>query len=612
MTPIHYTIIAVRPEAHLYRVTCTVDDPDPSGQQFALPAWVPGSYMIRDFARHVVAIRAASRNRTVALEKLDKHTWRAQPVDGSLTVSFDVYAWDLSVRGAHLDTTHGFFNGACVFLRVLGQESAPCELEILRPMGARYRNWRVATAMPRKGAKPYGFGAYVASDYDELIDHPVELGEFTRASFRAGGVPHDIVISARHAADTRRLQRDLKRLCEHHIRFFGEPAPMKRYVFLVTAVGEGYGGLEHRASTALLCSREDLPREGEIDVSERYRTFLGLVSHEYFHAWNVKRIKPAAFIPYDLERENYTTLLWAFEGITSYYDDLALVRCGLIERRDYLELLGRSITAYLRTPGRTVQSVAESSFDAWIKYYRQDENSPNAGVSYYVKGSLVALCLDLLIRGRTRGKRSLDDVMRALWRRHGLTGVGLEEDGIERLAEEASGLKLEHTFDDWLRSTRELPLKALLATQGVEMELRPAESAQDKGGRPASSKKTAGLAMLGIRARAQGDDSAVTHVLEGGAAQEAGIAAGDLIVAVDGLRPGQAGLDAALAKRRAGERVGIHAFRRDELLSFEARLRRADADTCALTESAGARARLLGRWLRPDARQTRSRRKIRG
>ncbi len=612
MTPIHYTIIPVRPEAHLYRVTCTVDDPDPSGQRFALPAWVPGSYMIRDFARHVVSIRAASRNRAVALEKLDKHTWRAQPVDGTVTVSFDVYAWDLSVRGAHLDTSHGFFNGACVFLRVLGQEGAACELEILRPMGARYRKWRVATAMPRKGAKPYGFGAYVAPDYDELIDHPVEMGDFTLASYRAGGVPHDIVITGRHAADTRRLQRDLKRLCEHHIRFFGEPAPMKRYVFLVTAVGEGYGGLEHRASTALLCSREDLPREGEIEVSERYRTFLGLVSHEYFHTWNVKRIKPAAFVPYDLDRENYTTLLWAFEGITSYYDDLALVRCGLIEKKDYLELLGRSITTHLRTPGRAKQSLAESSFDAWIKYYRQDENSPNAAVSYYAKGSLVALCLDLLVRDKTRGRKSLDDVMRALWRRHGLTGAGLEEDGIERLAEEAAGLKLERYFDDWLRSTRELPLEALLATQGVEMELRPTESGEDKGGRPARSKSAAGLAMLGIRARAQGDDTAVTHVLEGGAAQQAGIAAGDLIVAVDGLRPGQAGLDAVLARRRAGERVEIHAFRRDELMSFEVQLARADADTCVLTETDGARRPLLGRWLKPDARRTWPRRKIRG
>jgi predicted metalloprotease with PDZ domain len=602
MTPIHYTIIPVRPEAHLYRVSCTVDDPDPSGQRFALPAWVPGSYMIRDFARHVVSVLAASRNRVVALEKLDKHTWRAQPVDGSLTVSVEVYAWDLSVRGAHLDTTHGFFNGACVFLRVLGQESATCELEILRPRGARYRNWRVATAMPRKGARPYGFGTYVAGDYDELIDHPVEMGEFSLARFRACGVPHDIVITGRHRADLARLQRDLKRLCEHHIRFIGEPAPMKRYSFLVTAVGEGYGGLEHRASTALLCSRDDLPRKGETEVTERYRTFLGLASHEYFHTWNVKRIKPAAFAPYELDRENYTTLLWAFEGITSYYDDLALVRCGLIEKKDYLELLGRSITTHLRTPGRTIQSLAESSFDAWIKYYRQDENSPNAAVSYYLKGSLVALCLDLLIREKTRGRKSLDDIMRALWRRHGLTGAGVEEDGIERLAEEATGLELERYFDDWLRSTRELPLKALLAIHGVAMELRPAESAQDKGGRPARSKSAAGLAMLGIRARAHDDDTAVTHVLEGGAAQGAGIAAGDVIVAVDGLRPGRAGLDAALAKRHPGERVTIHAFRRDELMTFDAQLRRAEADTCVLTEAAGARRRLLERWLRPRRR----------
>jgi len=596
MTPIHYTIIPVRPEAHLYRVSCTVDDPDPSGQQFAMPAWVPGSYMIRDFARHVVSIRAASRNRAVALEKLDKHTWRAQPVDGSLTVSFEVYAWDLSVRGAHLDTRHGFFNGACVFLRVLGQESAPCELEILRPMGARYRNWRVATAMPRKGARPYGFGTYVTGDYDELIDHPVEMGEFSLARFRACGVPHDIVITGRHRADLARLQRDLKRLCEHHIRFIGEPAPMKRYVFLVTAVGEGYGGLEHRASTALLCSRDDLPRKGETEVTERYRTFLGLASHEYFHTWNVKRIKPTAFAPYDLDSENYTTLLWAFEGITSYYDDLALVRCGLIEKKDYLELLGRSITTHLRTPGRTIQSLAESSFDAWIKYYRQDENSPNAAVSYYVKGSLVALCLDLLVRDRTRGRKSLDDIMRALWRRHGLTGAGVEEDGIERLAAEATGLELDRYFDDWLRSTRELPLKALLAAHGVAMELRPAESAQDKGGRPARSKSAAGLAMLGIRARAHDDDTAVTHVLEGGAAQGTGIAAGDVIVAVDGLRPGRAGLDAALAKRRPGERVTIHAFRRDELMTFDAQLRRAEADTCVLAESPNGK-RLRERWL---------------
>ena len=596
MIPIRYSIVPARPEAHLYRVTCTVAEPDPAGQQFALPAWTPGSYMIREFARHVVSMCAESRSRSVRIEKLDKHTWRAAPVAGPLSVSCEVYAWDLSVRGAHLDATHAFFNGACVFLRVLGQEHTPCALEILRPEGARYRNWRVATSMPRRGAKPWGFGTYAAADYDELIDHPVEIGGFRLASIRAGGVPHDIAITGRHEADIRRLERDLKRLCEHHVRFFGNPAPMKRYLFLITAVGEGYGGLEHRASTALLCAREDLPRARDGLMSECYRNFLGLASHEYFHTWNVKRIKPAAFAPYDLDRENYTTLLWAFEGITSYYDDLALVRCGLIGAKDYLELLGRSITNYLRAPGRAKQSLAESSFDAWIKYYRQDENSPNATVSYYGKGSLVALCLDLLIRDKTRGKKSLDEVMRALWLHHGRAGVGVDEDGIERLAEEVTGLKLGRYFDEWLRSTKELPLKALLATHGVNMQLRPAESAQDKGGKPAASKSIGGLAMLGVRARVEHEDTAVTHVLEGGAAQAAGLAAGDVIVAVDGLRPGKTGLDALLARRHPGERVTIHAFRRDELMSFEVELARVEADTCVLAESAGAN-RLRERWL---------------
>jgi predicted metalloprotease with PDZ domain len=595
---IRYTIVPARPEAHLYRVTCAVEDPDSSGQRFALPAWIPGSYMIRELARHVVSISAASRGRPVALAKIDKHSWQAEPAAGPLTVTCEVYAWDLSVRGAHLDASHAFFNGACVFLRVLGREDAPCEVEIRKPSGARYRNWRVATSMPRNGAKPYGFGSYAAADYDELIDHPVEMGEFTLATFRARGVPHDIVLTGRHRADLPRLARDLRRVCEHHIGFFGKPAPMKRYVFLIRAVGEGYGGLEHRASTALLCSRDDLPREGEAGVSERYRTFLGLASHEYFHTWNVKRIKPSAFVPYDLDRENYTRLLWAFEGITSYYDDLALVRCGLIGRKEYLELLGRSITTHLRTPGRARQSLADASFDAWIKYYRQDENSPNAGISYYVKGSLAALCLDLFIRDETRGRKSLDDVMRALWLRHGRAGTGVGEDEIEQLAEEVTGLKLRRHFDEWLRSTRELPLRGRLASHGVHMDLRPAESSSDKGGKPAASKDAAPRAALGVRARTEGKDLVITHALDGGPALEAGLAAGDVVVAIDGLRPGQGGLDAALAKRRPGDRLAVHAFRRDELLSFEVRLGRAEADTCVLAESSrGSRRRLLERWL---------------
>jgi len=413
LPPIRYSIAPLSPEAHLFEVRCTVADPDRQGQQFALPAWIPGSYLVRDFARQVVAIGASSGRRPVVLEKIDKHTWRAAPVEGPLTVRAEVYACDLSVRGAHLDTSHGFFNGSCVFLRALGRDDRRCEVEILPPIGggksgARYRNWRVATTLRRNGARAWGFGGYAAAGYDELIDHPVEIGAFSLASFRARGVPHDVAITGRHCADLSRLARDLKRVCEQHIDFWsgsaharrgggarasaqGGAAPFERYLFLVTAIGEGYGGLEHRDSAALLRARDDLPQPGMKAAAESYRGFLGLASHEYFHAWNIKRIKPAAFDPYDLARENYTRLLWLFEGFTSYYDDLALVRSGLITRDQYLEKLGRAITSHLRTPGRRRQTLADSSFDAWTKYYRADENTPNAVVSYYVKGSLVAL-----------------------------------------------------------------------------------------------------------------------------------------------------------------------------------------------------------------------------
>ena len=598
--PIHYRVLPQHPEAHLFEVTCSLAEPDSEGQRFALPAWIPGSYLIRDFARHVVAIRAQSGRRALPIAKLDKHTWAVAPCPGPLTVTMQVYAWDLSVRGAHLDTSHAFFNGCALFLRALGHEHRPCSVDILRPTGVRYRGWQVATSMPRMSAPAHGFGSYGAADYDELIDHPVEMGQFSLASFSACGVPHELALTGRHDADLARLARDLKRLCEWHIRLFGEPAPMPRYVFLATALGEGYGGLEHRASTALLCARDDLPRAGVTEVTEGYRAFLGLCSHEYFHTWNVKRIKPAAFTPYDLERESYTGLLWAFEGITSYYDDLALARTGLISQQDYLELLGRSITNLLRTAGRGRQSVTEASFDAWIKYYRQDENSPNSQVSYYLKGSLIALCLDLLMRSRTRGRKSLDDLMRALWHEHGSTGRGLEEDGIERLAESVSGLRLRGFFDRALRSTAELPLKQLLASVGIEMHLRPPESSTDKGGKPASRApaRLGARATLGARTADDPGGVKLTHVLDGGAAQTAGLSAGDVLVAIDGLRVSQRNLDKRLEAQRPGDRVQAYAFRRDELIRCELLLAAAPPDTCYLSiSSAAGKRRLREAWL---------------
>ncbi len=550
---LRYTLVLHDPAAHLFAVTLTLDKPAPDGQLFLLPAWIPGSYMVREFARNIVRIRAEAGGREVALTKLDKHSWQAAPCSGALTLHYEVYAWDLSVRAAHLDQTHAFFNGSSVFLRAAGHEHAPHVVELRRPAGAPYKNWRVATALPELGAKRYGFGSYIAAGYDELIDHPVEIGDFALATFEAHGVPHDVVISGQVPnLDLERLCADLQKVCEAQIALF-EPrtrqAPMTRYVFLTLAVGEGYGGLEHRASTALICARADLPVIGRPEMSDGYRGFLGLCSHEYFHTWNVKRIKPAVFAPYDLQNENYTPLLWLFEGFTSYYDDLMLVRSGVIDEAAYLKLVAKTVNAVLRGSGRSKQSVAESSFDAWTKYYRQDENAPNAIVSYYTKGSLVALALDLTIRAGSGGRKSLDDVMRMLWQRYGRDfyapdgsgGRGVTEAELAAVFDAASGLKLGRTIRRFTEGTDDLPLAKLLAPFGVKWS---DARANDKP-------------SLGVRTVAAAADCKLANVYEDGAAHRAGLSAGDVLVALDGLRVTAANLDILLARYRIGDTVTL-------------------------------------------------------
>jgi predicted metalloprotease with PDZ domain len=404
-----YRLRLARPQAHLFSVALEIAAPAAQGQTVSVPAWIPGSYMIRDFARNVVGISAHSGGEPVAITKLDKQTWQCAACDGALRIDYEVYANDLSVRGAHFDGTRAFFNGTSVFLKVHGQEQVGHVVEL---DGGECATWQVATTLPALDAQPWGFGTYRAADYDELIDHPVEIGTFRRVDFSARGVPHTMVLTGHAAYDEVRLGAALTRICEQHIDMFGAPAPMQRYLFLALVLDDGYGGLEHRASSSLHVARDSLPLAETARHDTRYIEFLGLVSHEYFHTWNVKRIKPAAFVPFDLSRETHTELLWAFEGITSYYDDLVLARCGLVDRREYLKLLARVITRVQRGAGRLRQSVAESSFDAWTKFYKQDENAPNAIVSYYAKGALVALALDLKLRLITAGRHSLDDLMR--------------------------------------------------------------------------------------------------------------------------------------------------------------------------------------------------------
>lgn len=596
---IHYSIVPSDPAAHLFSVTCTVNQPDPTGQCFWLPAWIPGSYMIRDFAKNVVTLSASDRDGDVPIRKTDKQTWQCAPCKGPLTLTYTVYAWDLSVRSAHLDQTHAYFNGSSVFLAVRGQEDQRVTLDIRLPPQEFARHWRVATTLQRLDTPLFAPGSYSAGDYEELIDHPVEMAEFDEITFDVGDTPHHVVISGRQQADIVRLARDVQLICQTQVAVFGELPPMERYMFLLLVVGDGYGGLEHRSSTSLICSRKDLPIKSMTTPTDGYVILLGLFSHEYFHTWNVKRIKPAEFIPYDLQQESYTRQLWAFEGFTSYYDDLGLIRSGVIDEKKYLELLGKNITRVMRGSGRLKQTLRESSFDAWTKFYKQDENSPNAIVSYYTKGAMFALALDLQIREITRNTKSLDDLMRQLWQAHGKPGVGVNDNTIELIAGEICGAALTDFFTRYLDSTEDLPLAALAATMGLVLKQRVAESTDDMGGTPPKANANGPVFNLGAKFIADPSGVKAQLILDGGDLQRAGVAANDVIIAVNGLKATKDNIATLLAPFSAGDTVELHVFRRDELMIMAMTLTHGRDDTWYLeTLPDQVSARRREQWLR--------------
>ena len=593
---IRYQISSLNPATHYFEITLLIDSPDPAGQCLRMPNWIPGSYMIRDFAKNIVTMNAYCGDQSITIKQQDKSNWRLEPCAGPVTIDYRVYAWDLSVRGAHLDQTHGYYNGTSVFLEVIGQSQEPCEVLIEKPSADYCVDWKLATTLPIKDSSAFEFGLYQVSDYDELIDHPVEMGNFTQIRFEACGVPHDVILTGRFRCDQNRLKKDLTRICEHHIRFFGEPAPMDYYQFQVIVVGQGNGGLEHRSSTSLMCARDSLPQPGQTDVSDAYRDFLGLCSHEYFHTWNVKRIKPAVYQPYDLQQEVYTELLWAFEGITSYYDDLALVRCGLIEQKSYLELLAQTITRVKRGKGSTRQSAAESSFNTWTKFYKQDENAQNAIVSYYAKGSLIALCIDLKMRQLSQARCGLDDVMRQLWLEWKETGAGTDSNTIQDLVCSIVGEDIHDFMHQLIYCVDELPLQALFNSVGIEMSLRPASNQKDKGGKV--SEEPLPAVDLGAFIQENNGGLEILRVSEGGSAQAAGLSANDSIIAVNGLKLNMAQLEQQLALATVGDEWRIHVFRRDELMEFELILAATRNDTVVLLADEPDRHRqawLLGR-----------------
>jgi predicted metalloprotease with PDZ domain len=602
-TPHQYKITPKDPAAHLFEVSLTVAEPDPTGQVFNMPAWIPGSYMIRDLARNIVAIRAEAAGDEVNLTKIDKSSWQADVCEKPLTIIIEIHAFDLNVRGAYLDTTHGFFDGACVFPAVVGQEDLDCHLEISPPPANIGGDWRVATSMRPLTAAPYEFGSYIAPDYAELIDHPCEMGNIHVGEFDVAGIPHAIAVYGEMHFDMARICHDLSIMCECQVGFLGRPGNLDRYLFLLTVRENGYGGLEHRWSTSLMCSRKDLPRRGDSGISDDYRKFLGLCSHEYFHLWNIKRMKPERFTPYSLDSESYTGLLWVFEGITSYYDDLLLVRSGLITETSYLELLARMITRVERTRGRFRQTVEESSFDAWTRFYKQDVGSSNSIISYYSKGSLIALALDLTIRKETDGKFSLDDVMKECWKRYGDTGKGMPERGLESIARSVSGLELVDFFDRFVRGTGDLPLQGLLRTVGIDMRLRQAVDSKDMGGK-AAEKEASPPPWLGATLTKQGAISSFSLVHAGSPAEKAGIAPGDEAVALDGLRLTADNIDSRLRNHHEGDSVTMTVFRDHNLMRHNVTLASGPEDTCYLvpdTDAGPAIAKARAQWLgRPD------------
>ena len=560
---IQYTVWPADLHGHRFQVKLHISNPDPNGQVIQMPAWIPGSYLIRDFSKHVEKIEAFATippQKKLALERIDNNQWRLPPLDSAVEIITTVYAFDNSVRAAYLDTERAFFNPTSLCLEVKGQSNTPCSLAIVTPEEAHADHWTVQTSLAVAKTDLRGFGYYLAKNYDDLIDHPVAMGEFQLLRWTANGTPHQMAIQGCiHPVDADRLTKDLQAICTSTINLF-EPksrtAPFQHFLFLVNAVLNGYGGLEHRDSTALLCRRDQIPQKNVPLDDASYREFLGLCSHEYFHAWLVKRIQPKAFQPYDLGNRNHTRILWLFEGFTSYYDDLQLFRSKRIDLATYLKLVADNWNNVLRGPGRNKQSLADSSFDAWTKYYQADENTPNAVVSYYGKGALLALGLDLQIRAFSSNKKSLDDLMRLIWRQHGLTLDGISEDGLDALIHDLLGHGFTQIWEDiktrYIFGTQDIPLQKWIASSIVSIK-------------PKSLTKLEKIKLqLGMRHTESQGWLKVTHILDGGAAQAAGLAPGDLLASINGQRVTSARWDKLLSSLAENENATV-LFYRDDL-----------------------------------------------
>ena len=549
-------------------LTFTADTDAPS---LWLPAWIPGSYLMREFARNITAVHYRimddERSEVYRAIKTDKNTWQLSHAKAGqvVDVSYEVYCYDLSVRTAYVDQQRLYGNFTSLALALEGQEQKAIEVDLSVPAafladkdGSRVRLACGLEATPSQSDKLLIY-TLQADSYHELIDYPFEIAEQDTFDFiiqddKHQTISHHFYLAGKHSANMGRLQQDITQICQTYLDWLGD-APFDDYTFMTFASGQDYGGLEHINSTSLITPRRDLPGANEPKVpSSDYQRFLGLCSHEYFHAWWVKTVRPDVMLDVDLRREAFTPLLWVFEGFTSYIDDFMLQASGVIDKSSYLKLLAEQINRYYQTPGRTHQSVAESSFDAWIKLYRNDENTGNAGISYYNKGALVALCLDLTLLEKSDGRYRLLDVVKAFYeqaKQNDNQRIGINSADMGTVIAQFIPLADWQDFERrYVNGVEELPIAALLAANGITVH--------------SNTKETADKSLpWGMRCTETPAGLKVNQVRRASAAAKAGISAHDVIIALDGIKADSKQLAAV---SMAQSETDCHLFRRDELM----------------------------------------------
>jgi predicted metalloprotease with PDZ domain len=540
--------------------------------------------MIRDFSKNIHNIEAASLSKEkLSIKQVDKQTWRVDNAAHGLQVTYQVYAFDLSVRGAYLFDEYAFFNGTSTFLEVkefTKNSSSPISLNIVN--NQIEKGWQLCTSLTHQTVVENNGNtthSFLCEDYQELIDHPVLMGVVEKHTFEVSGVRFHFVLSGNNETDVERICNDLKPLCKHHLDLFGG-LPEKDYWFITLLCEDGFGGLEHRASTALMFPRFHLPMRSETDViPEQYQQFLSLCSHELFHAWNVKRIKPELMIAPDLSSEQYMDQLWIYEGFTSLYDDLSLARTKLINAQRYAEILGENVTRLNRTQGRHKQTVTQSSFDAWTKFYKQDAGSHNHIVSYYNKGAIIALALDITLRQLSGNRVSIDQLMQLLWSHYGIKNIGTPNNVIQTLCKEYFNIDISAFLDIAIYTTMDLPLDTMVQTIGLKLNLRSRASADDKGGK--ANSETLKHAF-GATYKDQGSGVVLQTMHDGSPIVQAGAQIGDVLIALGQWQVNAGNLQRLLDNQQT-TKVDITLFRQGRIIRSSLPIRPAINDTVYFT-----------------------------